>query len=113
MTTTNNITTTTMNINIYNNTDQTITLNTDLLNNNPPNVFIPTKVCSTCRIIKFITEFSKSKISHKGYQNQCKNCVKNKRQKYYNENKDKIAMTHKEYYTNTRINKTNIVNKKR
>ena len=56
MTTTNNITTTTMNMNIYNNTDQTINLN----------MYIPTKVCKTCRIIKQLTEFHTNKNSSDG-----------------------------------------------
>ena len=51
MITTNNITTTTMNMNIYNNTDQTINANMD----------IPTKVCSKCRTIKYVTEFTNVK----------------------------------------------------
>ena len=53
MTTTNNITTTTINLNIYNNTDQTIN----------PNMYIPTKVCKTCRTIKQLIEFYKHKDS--------------------------------------------------
>ena len=77
MTTTNNITNTGT-INIYNNTDTTINPNPKLLNNHSPNVYIPTKVCNICRRIKFLTEFSTRKISHNGYQNQCKNCIKNK-----------------------------------
>ena len=71
MTTTNNITTSTVNMNIYNNTDQTIN----------PNKYIPTKVCSICRTIKYITEFHKRKTAHDGYQNQCKNCLNNRKKK--------------------------------
>ena len=59
--TTNNITTTTMNMNIYNNTDQTIN----------PNMYIPTKVCKTCCTIKQLIEFYKRKDSHDGYHTQC------------------------------------------
>ena len=44
------ITTSTMNMNIYNNTEQTIN----------PNMYIPTKVCKTCRTIKQLTEFYKN-----------------------------------------------------
>ena len=61
MTTTNNITTSKGTINIYNNTDKTIDSNPELLNNNSPNVCIPTNVCKTCRTIKYITEFYKNK----------------------------------------------------
>ena len=55
-------------INIYNNNEQTINPNTELLNNQS-NVYIPTKVCSTCRTIKYITEFSKRKVNRDGYEN--------------------------------------------
>ena len=59
MTTTNNITSSTVTINNYNST------------------YIPTKVCHTCRTIKQLTEFYKCKSKHDGYQTQCKNCKKN------------------------------------
>ena len=55
--TTNNITTSTVTINNYNNTEQTINPNTELLNNKTPNVYIPIKICITCRTIKYVTEF--------------------------------------------------------
>ena len=71
MTTTNNITTSTVTINNYNNTEQIINPNTELLNNNPLNVYIPTKVCNTCRIIKYVTEFYKDKSIKDGYHSQC------------------------------------------
>ena len=74
MTATNNITTSTLNMNIYNNTEQTI---------NSSNVYIPTKVCSICSTIKYITEFNKRKTSRDGYQNQCKNCIDNRRKEHF------------------------------
>ena len=48
-------------INIYNNSYQTITPNTKLLENNSSNIYIPTKICSNCNISKYITEFNKRK----------------------------------------------------
>lgn len=53
----NNITNTDT-INNYNNTDKTINQNPELLNNQT-NVYIPTKMYITCRIIKYITKFNK------------------------------------------------------
>ena len=81
MTTTNNITTFTVNMSIYNNTDQTIN----------PNTYIPTKVCSKCRTIKQLTKFFKDNKSNDGYKNQCKNCRRNYKKEYSEENKDKIV----------------------
>ena len=113
---TNNITTTTATINIYNNTDKTINPNKEPLYNNLPNIYIPTKVCNACRIIKQLIEFYKCKTTHDGYRSQCKNCCDNynkqyrhkyyenntikiieHQNKYYNQNKDKINETHKKY----------------
>ena len=65
--TTVNITTSTGDININYNTDQTINPNPELLNNNPSNVYIPIKVCKTCRTIKYITEFYKDKFRYDEY----------------------------------------------
>ena len=46
-----NITTSTTTININNNTNKIINYN----------IYIPTKVCSKCRIIKKLTEFNNNK----------------------------------------------------
>ena len=81
MTTTNNITNTGT-INIYNNIDQTINPNTELLNHNPSNVHIPTKVCSNCNTSKYITEFNKRKEAPDGHRGQCKNCENNRFKEY-------------------------------
>ena len=99
MTTTNNITTSTMNMNIYNNTDQIIN----------PNMYIPTKACNRCRIIKQLTEFSKHKKSRDGYLNKCKDCADNLRKEYVKENKERISNRMKEYYqqNKARIMKNN------
>ena len=93
-----NITTSMGTININNNTDQIINPSTGLLNNNSPNVYISTKVCNTCRTIKYLIEFYKDKSKHDGYRSQCKNCHNNQKKIYAQENKDKIANKRKEYY---------------
>ena len=80
MTTTNNITTSTVNMNIHNNTDQTIN----------PNMYIPTKACNRCRIIKQLTEFNKQKRNKDGYLDQCKNCINNRIKEHYELIKDEI-----------------------
>ena len=85
--TTVNITTSTDTININNNTDQTIN----------PNTCIPTKVCKTCRIIKYITEFHKDKSISDGYKNQCKNCISNRYKEYNTKHKDDLIKYRKEY----------------
>ena len=87
MTTTNNITTSTVNMNIYNNTDQIIN----------PNMYIPTKVCKTCRIIKYVTEFYKETARNDGYQSICKNCDRIRKKNYYKNNKAQIIEDQKEY----------------
>ena len=96
MTTTNNITNTDT-INIYNNTDQTINPNPELLNNNPSIVYISTKVCKTCRTIKHITEFYKDKSRYDGYTYICKICNKDQREEYVEQNKDNISEHNKQY----------------
>ena len=97
MTTTNNITSSTTTINIYNNTDKTINPNTEQINKNQQNVDIPTKVCSKCNTSKYITEFNKRKEAFNGYRGQCKNCEINQLKEYRTENKDKVHERHKEY----------------
>ena len=87
---TNNITNPTGTINIYNNTDKTITPNRILLNNNLSNVCIPTKICKACRTIKYITEFYKDKSRCGGYTYICKICNKNHKNEYTKENNDKF-----------------------
>ena len=79
MTTTNNITTSTVTMYIYKNQYQTITHNTKQLENISQNVYIPTKVCKTCRTIKYKTEFYKDKKCRDGYHTQCKNCKDNQK----------------------------------
>ena len=86
--TTLNITTSTGTINIYYNTDQTIN----------PNMYIPPKVCKTCRTIQFVTEFYKDKTRKDKYKSICKDCD-NSRKKYYTTIKNEINQDEKEYYT--------------
>ena len=71
--TTVNITTSATTININNNTDKPIN----------SNMYIPTKVCSKCRIIKELTEFNKEQRNKDGYLNQCKNCINNRIKEHY------------------------------
>ena len=79
MNTTNNITNKDI-INIYYNTYQTINPNKELFNKNHQNVDIPTKVCNTCRTIKYETEFYKERRTRKdGYQLQCIICDKTRK----------------------------------
>ena len=77
-----NITTSIGAINIYNNTEQTINLNVELLYNQP-NVYIPTKVCIKCYYIKCVTKFYNRKTSRDGYYNRCKNCMYKENKEYY------------------------------
>ena len=86
--TTVNITTSTGTININNNTDQTIN----------PNMYITTKVCKTCRTIKYVTEFYKNKVSKDGYSYKCKTCECQHKKTLYIINKNKILDQHKTYY---------------
>ena len=85
MTTTNNITTSTVTINNY------------------PSTYIPTKVCNKCRTIKQLTEFYKDKAKHDGYHSQCKICTNIRRREYYNENKNDILKNRQEYYKTNKI----------
>lgn len=55
---------------------------------------IKTKVCSGCKTIKNITEFSKNKSQKDGLANHCKCCNKEYRLK----NKDKLSEYFKKYY---------------
>ena len=107
--TTVNITTSTGAININNNTDQTINPNPELLNNKPSNVYIPTKVCKTCRTIKYITEFYKDKSRYDGYSYICTTCKskynKEYLKEYYEQNKEKLKEYNKEH--SKEFNKTN------
>ena len=84
-----NITTSSTTININNNPDKTINPNTELLNNNQPNVSISTKVCKTCRTIKYITDFYKDKSRYNGYAYICKINSKNQKTNMLNEIKKK------------------------
>ena len=102
MTITINIATSTGTININNNTDKPITSNIRLLNNSP-NVYIPTKVCNTCRTIKCVTEFYKDKSKKDGYHSQCKICNDNRKQIYLEENKDQISNARNNIIIKTKI----------
>lgn len=57
-----------------------------------------TKICSCCKIEKDIKCFSKRKSSKDGHHPHCKDCTKEKKKKYYEENKEKILKNMKGYY---------------
>ena len=84
-------------MNIYNNTDQIIN----------PNMYIPTKVCSKCRTIKYITVFNKRKTTRDGYIYTCRNCINNRHKEYYDTIKNDINQPEIEYY---HINKSKTCN---
>ena len=88
MTTSNKITNPTGTINIYNNTNENI--NPDTYINTRTENFIFTKVCAKCRTIKNVTECFNDTSIKDGYRTQCKKCIAEYKQKYYNKNKDKI-----------------------
>lgn len=56
------------------------------------------KTCNTCKISKPISNFNKSKQSKDGYSYYCKECVKEKREKYKNKSND----YQKKYYENNK-----------
>lgn len=51
------------------------------------------KLCTTCNIEKELIEFSKNKQRSSGYNGRCKCCTN----EYYNNNKEKFAITFKNY----------------
>jgi len=55
------------------------------------------KRCPTCNIKKNDSEFYKNKSKPDGLQNYCKICIKEKQQRYYEENKEQIYKKSKEY----------------
>ncbi|MFL2134918.1 hypothetical protein ACEN33_00615 [Ruoffia sp. FAM 24228] len=57
-----------------------------------------TQVCITCEIEKSLTEYYKDKRMKNGYKNECKECVKERRKKRYEENKDEVLEYNKQYY---------------
>ena len=44
--------------------------------NNYTSTYIPTKVCSTCPTIKYVTEYNKNKVKYDIYKNQCEDLLK-------------------------------------
>ena len=79
--TTNNLTTTTINMNIYNNTDQTIN----------PNMYIFTKGYSACHTINYITEFSKQEDNHEIIKINVKIVLIIEQNEFYDALKDEIS----------------------
>ena len=50
---------------------------------------IESKKCSSCKILKLITEFAKNKSRKDGFNGQCKDCMSKGFKKYYEKNKEK------------------------
>ena len=67
MSTTNNITTSTVTLNNYSSAYMNAQTESPIL----------TKVCNNCHQIKNITKVTKDKIFRDGYRDQCKNCRNN------------------------------------
>lgn len=55
------------------------------------------KICNVCNNELPLTEFYKDSSKPKGFRNDCIDCNKKKKQKYYQKNKDKIILSTKEY----------------
>ena len=54
--------------------------------------------CGSCREIKTVNKFYKSKNGKDGYTNKCKLCIKEHCHQRYKENKEKILEHHKQYH---------------
>ena len=72
--TSNNITTFTVVINIYNKTKQTIDSKQKLIYNQP-NVYLHTNGFMKCCTIKCMAQFYNRKTSTNSYSNRCINCI--------------------------------------
>ena len=57
-----------------------------------------TKICKKCLKDKSLSDFSKNKNTKDGLQVNCKICVKEYKEQYYLDNKEKILEKSKEYY---------------
>ena len=56
------------------------------------------KICKKCLKDKILSDFSKNKNTKDGLQVNCKICVKEYKEQYYLDNKEKILEKSKEYY---------------
>ena len=77
--TTNNITNSSVNINICDNTN------------------LPTKQCTICHQSKLLTEYTKCTRSSDGLYHQCKSCAYYTNNKYREKYKDEISQRKKKY----------------
>ena len=84
--TTNNITNSSVNINIYDNTN------------------LPTKQCTICHQSKLLTEYTKCTRSSDGLYYQCKGCVSYITKKFREKNKDKLNQRKKNTMLKIRMN---------
>lgn len=57
----------------------------------------PAKRCSTCEIVKPISEFYKNKSAKDGFQNCCKSCTSLYGKRHYKNNKHVVLETHAKY----------------
>lgn len=60
------------------------------------------KECIICKENKNLTDFPPRKDSKDGRRNNCRICEKNKKKKYYKENKEYFKVAHKEYADNNK-----------
>ena len=54
--------------------------------------------CGSCREIKTVNKFYKSKSGKDGYTNKCKLCIKEHHKQYHEENKEKLNKHNRQYY---------------
>lgn len=61
-----------------------------------------TKVCTKCHKRKLISNFNKKNQYKDGYNNWCKECVKEYNKQYRETHKQKVKKQHKKYYENNK-----------
>jgi hypothetical protein len=57
------------------------------------------KSCSTCKITKALSEYTKDKKRKDGLNGNCKSCRAIEKKKFYRANKEKVLIQCKEYYS--------------
>jgi hypothetical protein len=58
---------------------------------------VKTKVCSKCKVVKVVAEFSKDKNRKDGFKYECKRCCAERSRKYHRENIDKMTGKGRKY----------------
>ena len=56
-----------------------------------------TKTCNTCNNSKHLTNFSKAKTCPDGYRGRCKDCDKPRKQRHYQNNKEKYKLAYQAF----------------